>query len=137
MDSIINNDLLTICSSIKKKTQSSVFTRPRMDDGIRAGWFYMKPELKRVYIKIKFVRLGANKLIIGFVVRKGPEREALLGKITDDMLQSEGWIYKNIPVYSNWFNADAVKAILDGHTMIEIISSGLDKLLDASKGLDL
>ena len=97
----------------------------------------MKPELKRVYIKIKFVRLGANKLIIGFVVRKGPEREALLGKITHDMLQSEGWIYKNIPVYSNWFNADAVKAILDGHTMIKITSSGLDKLLDASKGLDL
>lgn len=137
MDSIINNDLLTICSSSKEKLNLQFSQGPGWTTESGAGWFYMKPELKRVYIKIKFVRLGANKLIIGFVVRKGPEREALLGKITDDMLQSEGWIYKNIPVYSNWFNADAVKAILDGHTMIEIISSGLDKLLDASKGLDL
>lgn len=53
------------------------------------------------------------------------------------MLQSEGWIYKNFPVYPNWFNADAVKAILGGHTMIEIIGNEVDKLLDASKGLDL
>ena len=58
MDSIINNDLLTICSSIKKKLNLQFSQGPGWTTESGARWFYMKPELKRVYIKIKFVRLG-------------------------------------------------------------------------------
>lgn len=139
MDSIINNDLFNQLNALaeRKKLNLQFSQGPGWMTESWAGWSFMKPDWKRAYIKMEFERLGANELIIGFVGCKGPEREAILGKITDDMLQSEGWIYKNFPVYPNWFNEDAVKAILDGHTMVEIIGSELDKLLDASKGLDL
>ena len=139
MDNIINNNLFNQLNSLaERKNLSLQFLQgPGWMTESYAGWSFKKSGWKHVCIKMEFERRGANELIIGFIARKGPEREALLGKITDDMLQSEIWIYKNFPIYPNWFNADAVKAILDGHTMIEIIGSEVDKLLDASRGLEL
>lgn len=139
MDNIINNNLFNQLNSLAERRNLNL--QFSQDSGWMteswAGWSFKKSDWKRVYIRMEFERRGANELIIGFVVRKGLERDALLGKITDEMLQSDGWIYKNFPIYPNWFNADAVKAILDGHTMIGIISSEIDKLLDASQGLEL
>ena len=108
-----------------------------------AGWSFENPNWKHFNLRMEFQKRRLGELIIGFKIKDGQKREdiecwdELWKRSTTKGENNKSWIYKYFPEYSWWNNPRSLKAITDGHTMIDAISRSIDEFLKHAEGLEV
>lgn len=107
------------------------------------GWCFENPNWKHFKLKMEFEKRGLGDLIIGFCIKSGQKRDdiecwdELWRRTTTIGKNNQIWIFKYFPHYQWWNNPRSLKAITDGHTMIDVIRQTIDDFLQYAEGLDV
>ena len=107
------------------------------------GWSFEIPNWKHFYLNMHFQNRRLGGLIIGFHVKDGQKREdigcwdELWERTTSIDRNNQKWIYRKFSKYEWWDNPRPLKAITDGHTMIDVIGQAIEEFMQCAEGLDV
>ena len=108
------------------------------------GWSMSNSRWKYFDIAFEFERKALGRPIIGFhkksssLVRADiPCWEELSARATTIAKNNQNWIYRYFTKYQDWNTPEALKAIMDGHTMKQYLSSLIDEQIRFAEGLDV
>lgn len=145
ISNVMNNTLYPQLQTLAQdKGFELIFTQRQtwMTDSF-PGWSFEHPDWKNFRIAMEFEKRGLDDLIIGFLKKEDKTREEikcwkeLWKRTTSKDENNQLWIYKDFTQYRCWNNPESLKAIIDGKTMLKLISDAVDEFLEYAEGLDV